>query len=190
MNIFCYQFSHNFKLPSKTDIFPNDQIKPHSTLDRNLLDQDFYRLLNEINIDVRWIEVHYKPPLPAFLKQSTYGSIHADGDKIDNKAKINFILGGTDSSMIWWELKNKETMQAQTVIDTTCVRPKNINDVKEVYRESFRAAIVNVGQIHSIENTVDERIAIECILQDSTTKERLDFFEAVDRFKNIEKILI
>lgn len=189
MTDFCYPFSHNFKLPTKDDIFPNNEIKIQSKLDKELLDPEFYKILTEVDIDVRWIEVHYKIPLPAVIKQSIYGSIHADGDKIDNKSKINFILGGTDSSMIWWKLKNEETFEAQTTIDTTCIRPKSIKDVEEVHRESFRAAIVNVGQIHSIENTIDERIAIECILQDAKTKDRLDFCESVRRVKIIEHIL-
>lgn len=187
MNKFCYQFRHDFKLPNKNEIFPDNKIKIHSTLDKELLDPDFIYYLNLIDIDVRWVEVHYKIPLPFQIKQSIYGSIHADGNEIDDKAKINFILGGKNSSMIWWRLKNNETINSTTVIDTNCVRPKNIDDIEEVHRESFTSAIVNVGQIHSIENTIDERIAIECILQDKKDKTRLTFFEAVKRFKLIEK---
>lgn len=185
MNKYCYKFSHNFVIPNKEEIFSGSP-KIHSTLDKNILDKELHRYLKEIDIEIRWVEVHYKIPLPASLKQSIYGSIHADGSEIDDKAKINFIIGGTESSMIWWKLKNNQMMLQDTVIDTTCVRPKSLDDVEEVYRESFQSAIVNVGQIHSIENTKDERIAIECILQDIFTKNRLDFFEAVRRFKFIE----
>lgn len=189
MNNFCYQFNHNFKLPSREEIFPDGKPKVQSILDKTLMDPELFRILWMVDIDVRWIEVSYKIALPAHVKQSNYGSVHADGPEIDNKAKINFIIGGTDSAMVWHEMRNNSINENFTGINTSVLRVKNLKNITEVHREKFKAAIINCGQIHSIENTVDDRISLQCILQDLSTRERLDFSEAVRRFQMIESLV-
>ena len=193
MNNYCYKFQHNFILPTKKQIYPNGTPILHCRLNESLLDAEIYEVLKTIDIRVRWIEVNYKIALPANITSSIYGTIHADGASFDNKAKINFVIGGTDSAMIWYEFIDQSQVhayQAQTKLQTDSIRADSQKDkLKEVHRESFSAAIVNVGQLHSIENTKEERICIQLILEDMQTRERLDYFEAVERFQSIEHLI-
>lgn len=193
MNNYCYKFDHNFVLPTKEQIYPDGVKDLQSVMPKDLLDPAIQNALKMVDIHVRWVEVHYKIALPAGMKNSAYGTIHADGDEFDNKAKINFIIGGTDSEMIWHEFAdvNKSAVVVETTgLLTSVIRPKTLRDkVREVHREGFRAAIVNVGQLHSIENIKDERICIQLIVEDMTTKKRLDFAETVRRFQLIESVV-
>lgn len=193
MNNYCYKFDHKFVLPTKEQIYPNGIQELQTAMPKDLLDSRIHDVLKTVDINVRWIEVHYKAPIPAGVTNSIYGTIHADGDELDNKAKINFVIGGTDSTMIWHELADTNKCDIEitkTKLSTSVIRPKTPrNKVKEVHREGFRAAIVNVGQLHSIENTKDERICIQLIVEDMSTKNRLDFSETVRRFQMIESIV-
>jgi hypothetical protein len=193
MNNYCYKFDHNFVLPTKEQIYPNGVTELQAAMPKDLLDTNIYNILKMVDINVRWIEVHYKIALPAGMTNSAYGTVHADGDEFDNKAKINFVIGGTDSAMIWHEFANADRSAIEvdkTKLVTSVIRPKSLRDkVREVHRESFRAAIVNVGQLHSIENTKDERICIQLIIEDMVTKKRLDFPEAIRRFQMIESVV-
>jgi hypothetical protein len=161
-------------------------------MSKDLLDSKIYNILKTVDINVRWIEVHYKAPIPAGITNSIYGTVHADGDEIDNKAKINFVIGGTDSFMIWHEFIDNDRSAVEvtkTKLSTSVIRPKSRDKVREVHKEKLQAAIVNVGQLHSIENTKNERICIQLIVEDITTKERLDFSETVRRFQMIESLV-
>lgn len=193
MNNYCYKFDHNFVLPTKEQIYPEGIKNLQSSMNKELLDPNLYKILEIVNINVRWIELHYKIALPPNGINSRYGTIHSDGDVLDNKAKINFVIGGTDSQMLWHDFVDKDKAEInvlRTELGTSVIRPKSWRDkVKEVHREEFRAAVVNVGQLHSIENTKDERICIQLIIEDSITKERLDFFEARKRFQLIESLV-
>jgi len=192
VNNYCYKFDHNFVLPTKEQIYPNGVQELQSTMSKDLLDSKIYNILKTVDINVRWIEVHYKAPIPAGITNSIYGTVHADGDEIDNKAKINFVIGGTDSFMIWHEFIDNDRSAVEvtkTKLSTSVIRPKSRDKVREVHKEKLQAAIVNVGQLHSIENTKNERICIQLIVEDITTKERLDFSETVRRFQMIESLV-
>lgn len=193
MNNYCYRFDHKFALPTKEQIYPNGIQELQTAMHKELLDSGIYDVFKTVDINVRWIEVHYKAPIPAGVTNSIYGTIHADGDYLDNKAKINFVIGGTDSAMIWHELADsfKSNIEiTKTKLSTSVIRPIAPRDkVKEVHREGFRAAIVNVGQLHSVENTKDERICIQLIVEDMYTRKRLDFLETVRRFQIIESAI-
>lgn len=193
MNNYCYKFDHNFILPTKEEMYPEGVKKLQSSLDKKLLDPKIYQILEKVDINVRWVELHYKIALPANTFNSIYGTIHADGDELDDKAKINFVVGGTDSQMLWHDFvddNHSEINVLHTSIGTSVIRPKSWRDrIKEVHRESFRAAVVNVGRLHSIENTKDERICIQLIIEDINTKKRLYFNEAVERFQKIESLV-
>jgi hypothetical protein len=193
MNNYCYKFNHNFVLPTKEIMYPDGVKNLQSSLDKNLLDPKIHEILRSVGINVRWIELNYKIAQPPNTLNSIYGTIHADGEKFDDRAKINFVIGGTDSQMLWHDFVDEahsEINVFETSIGTSVIRPKSWRDrTKVVHRESFRAAVVNAGRLHSIENTKDERICIQLIIEDTDTKQRLDFYEAVKRFQSIEHLI-
>lgn len=185
MNDFCLPFDHDFVLPTKEDIFPNGKFMIQKKFKADLLDKKIIDWLAKENISISWIEVAYKIPLPATIKFSMYGNIHSDGIELDDKAKINFIIGGQDSRMIWYKTPDHYTLN-KTSIRTDSLRP-DTDDLEEIHSASFSAALVNAGKFHSVENEYETRIAIQCIINDSITGERLQFPEARSRLIKLLK---
>jgi hypothetical protein len=190
-NNFCFPFEHNFRIPDSILSIYNQVPYPlQTTVSKDLFDSRIYDWLMCENIEVSWCEAHFKPPLPVYLKISAYGTIHADGDNLDNKTKINFVFGGNGSSMIWYKFKNSPRINRHfTGLKTASVRPTDIRDIEEVYRCSFRSALCNVGQLHSIENPDEDRACVQFIIRDAITKQRIDFSDAVLRMKKLVQLI-
>jgi len=188
-NNFCFPFDHNFKIPNSiAEIYAGKPYPVHTSVDKQLFDRKIFDWLRLENIEVSWCETHYKPALPTSIKISKYGTIHADGGEIDNKTKINFVFGGNGSQMVWYKFKGDLNVQTHsTSLQTPYVRPQSITDIEEVYRCSFKTALCNVGQLHSVENPNEERACIQFILRDSITQERIEFVDARAR---IERLLL
>lgn len=190
-NNFCFPFDHNFKIPNSiSEIYAGKPYPSHTSVDKQLFDSKIFDWLRLENIEVSWCETHYKPALPAFIKNSKYGTIHADGDKIDNKSKINFVFGGTGSEMVWYKLNDESKIQKHfTGLQTESVRPSDLSTITEVHRCNFKTALCNVGQLHSVENPVEERACIQFIIRDSITQQRIDFLDAKERIKRLLLLL-
>lgn len=190
-NDFCFPFDHNFKIPTSIDeIYLEKPYPPQAKVDKRLFDNKIYEWLLCANIEVTWCEAHYKPALPNFIKISKYGTVHADGDTIDNKTKINFVFGGRGSEMVWYKLNDGSKIRKQfTGLQTESLRPEVFSDVTEAYRCGFKTALCNVGQLHSIENPNDERACIQFIIRDSITYQRIEFDDARERIKGLLKLL-
>lgn len=190
-NNFCFPFDHNFTIPNSIrEIYAEKPYPLQTKVDKALFDSKIYDWLSCANIEVSWCEAHYKPALPAFIKNSKYGTVHADGDEIDNKSKINFVFGGTGSEMVWYKLNDESKIQKHfTGLQTASVRPIDLSTVTEVHRCGFKTALCNVGQLHSVENPNEERACIQFIIRDSNTHRRIEFIDARARIKELLKLL-
>lgn len=188
MNDFCFPFDHDFKFPSIDQLYSSGK-EIHKILNLDFLDKSFLNWLHSIDLKVGLVEASYKEPQSATIKNSKYGIIHADGNELDNKCKINYIIGGRDSQMIWYKNKNIDSkgIRSFTPGSTNIIRPYT-NQLDEVHRQGFKTALVNVGVFHGIENTVEPRIAIQCVIRDSKDNRRVDFFDARDRIRKSLKI--
>ena len=178
MNNFCRAFEHNYKLPSIDDLFPKGKssFKIVKSIPNSLLDERFFEWLAEHNIYSDFIAVAWKPKLLPGIYNNVYGSIHTDSDI----SKINFVIGGTDSEMIWFE--DPEIISSSvTNINTTFLKANDKQVLKELHREKIKSALVNAGPYHFVENIHDDRFCIQCELKDMLTKKNMSFADANKR---------
>jgi hypothetical protein len=147
-------------------------------VDLELCDEFHTWLKTEFNVVVQRSEVFY-------LKPYETHSIHSDGDEIDNKAKLNFVLGGKNSSMIWYEpIDSNNLIKKITSVNTIYLTIES-NNAKEVFRkEILDLNLVNIGCLHNVKTMSEERFCLSMCLADITTGSRLPYIELVHRFKN------
>ncbi len=176
MNQFCHSFEHSYTLPSISDLYPEGDYAIIKRIPKTLIDSRFFQWLSSHNIAVSDLVVAWKPPQTQGLRNTKYGTIHSDGP---NVAKINFVLGGELSQMIWFD-QPKFVFRVATAINTP-YRQAADSTLKEVYRASIKAALINAEAFHWIENTVSDRFAIQTTLVDAVTEQNLCFAQAYTR---------
>lgn len=96
--------------------------------------------------------------------------------------KINWVFGGRDSDMIWYNLKpGKSPMTFKNHLGEDIVGYNN-NDCVEIARTNIaKLAIVNVAVIHTIQNADEFRDCYSMVLAWKHTGARLDWNESVER---------
>lgn len=174
---YCHSFEHTYKLPSIQDLYPDGQFTIIKHLDRSLIASEFFQWLSLYNIAVSELIVAWKPPEPAGIVNHKHSSVHSDGPGV---TKINFILGGTDSEMIWFE-RPRVVYRDNTIINTPIHKAWDKQRLKPVWRQPIRSALVNSEQFHYIENTRTDRFSIQCSLVDKLTGENIGFDSAWTR---------
>jgi hypothetical protein len=177
MNQFCRSFQHSYSLPSISDLYPDGDYVVIKRLDKAQLDPKFFQWLRANDIHVSDLVVAWKPPQTQGRRNTKYGTIHSDGQNI---SKINFVLGGTGSQMIWFD-QPRFVFTDATAINTPYQQAYAFQTLKELYRTSIQSALVNAAAFHYIENTVSDRFAIQCTLIDSDSGQHLSFAQAHTR---------
>ena len=177
MNQFCHSFEHSYSLPSISDLYPDGDYVVIKRLDKAQLDPKFFQWLNSHNISVSDLVVAWKPAQTQGLRNTKYGTVHSDGPNI---SKINFVLGGGGSQMIWFD-RPRFVFTHATAIDTHYQQAYAFQTLKELYRTSIQSALVNAEVFHYIENTQDDRFAIQCTLIDLDSRQHLAFDQAHTR---------
>lgn len=174
---YCHSFEHTYTLPSIQAIYPDGQFVFIKHLDYSLMDARFFQWLSSHSIHVSELIVSWKPPEPAGIRNYKHNSIHSDGESV---TKINFVLGGCNSQMIWFE-RPRVIYREDSVIDTPIFKAWDRQRLVPVWREPIVAALVNAEQFHYIENTQTDRFSIQCSLIDQTMGQRIDFATAYSR---------
>jgi hypothetical protein len=141
------------------------------------LDKKFHDWLKkEFNLVVQWSEVFYLKPY------DTHG-IHCDGEEIDNKSKLNFIVGGQNSTMIWYEPVDPEKIIKKNTAVNTVYLSIETSNAKELFRKEISGLnLVNVGCFHNVKTMNAERFCLSMCLVDNTTNIRLSYTDLVNRF--------
>jgi hypothetical protein len=130
---------------------------------------------NHLSIEIQWLEVFCLTPYNKHI-------IHCDGHEIDTKAKINYIVGGEGSSMIWYEAADENKIVKGISKANTRYLTIAEKDAVEVYSKQLQGFnIVNVGALHTVKNKANHRYCISMAIADAVTKNRLDYSELVDR---------
>ena len=135
-------------------------------------------ILYKLNIGIQWVEVFYLGP-------DADHSIHCDGHELDNKSKLNYIIGGEDSVMSWYKPINENKITKRTSPANTIYLGINIEDVVETYNTTMEEGfyLVNVGEFHNVWNKNEDRYCLSACLIDSRTSYRLNFNELQQRLK-------
>ena len=142
----------------------------------NLLNQDMHRWIEtNINAVVLWTEVFYLPPNQSY-------DIHCDGHEVDNKCKLNYIINGEDSTLIWYEAIDKNKIISAYSKSNTKYLKLEKNNSREIARASLtNLNLVNVGEFHTVLNGGNHRWCVSIIVGDNKSNNRLNFDEVKSR---------
>jgi hypothetical protein len=112
-------------------------------------------------------------------------TIHCDGHELDNKAKLNYIVGGKDSVMTWYKPVSEDKIEKRTSWANTIYLGINTEDVIATYSIGMKEGfyLVNVGEFHNVWNKNEDRYCLSACLIDSRTSYRLNFNELQQRLK-------
>ena len=114
------------------------------------VDKNLSKFLSGVGIYVTHGEIFYTPPhgkLP----------IHVDLHEFSNNCKLNFIFGAEGSKMIWWDKKTDINLRfVYTPIGTKYIMLDEDECIPIHSAEIKQPSLVNVGILHSINNTTDE----------------------------------
>jgi len=145
---------------------------------RDIMGVELNDILDKLNIDIQWVEVFY-------LGDNANHSIHCDGHELDNKAKLNYIVGGKDSVMTWYKPTSEDKIEKRTSPANTIYLGINNEDVIATYNTEMKEGfyLVNVGQFHNVWNKNEDRYCLSACLIDSRTSYRLNFNELQQRLK-------
>jgi hypothetical protein len=113
-----------------------------------------------------------------YLKPYAMHPIHTDGRAYPNqKGKLNFIIGGKGSEMVWYEPLNPDKFKIKKYWDAG--QPAGYlhmapNEAKELHSAPLNDfCIVDAGTFHTVKNKDELRIAWNLVLADCKTKQRL-----------------
>jgi hypothetical protein len=152
------------------------QNKKQIQCESSILKQDTHDWLkSQLSLEIQWLEIFCLAPYGKHI-------IHCDGHEIDTKAKINYIVGGEDSCMIWYNAVDEDKIIKGISKANTRYLTIAEKDAVEVYSKQLTGFnIVNVGALHTVKNKTSNRYCVSMAIADSTSKQRLDYSELVDR---------
>jgi hypothetical protein len=134
--------------------------------------KDFNKWLGDtLNLTVELSEIFY-------LKPNAVYPIHTDGHNYPNqKAKLNFVIGGAGSKMCWYEPLHPENFEI-TKFDAAGKQAAYLhikpNDARELHSaELTDFCIVDAGTFHTVKNANELRLAWNLILADRDTKQKM-----------------
>ena len=146
---------------------------------KDIMGVELNDILQKFNIGIQWVEVFY-------LGDDADHTIHCDGHELDNKAKLNYIVGGKDSVMTWYKPVSEDKIEKRTSWANTIYLGINTEDVIATYSTGMKEGfyLVNVGEFHNVWNKNEDRYCLSACLIDSRTSHRLNFNELQQRLKD------
>lgn len=139
----------------------------------DLINPKMMDLLTNLGLTVRWLEIFYRKP-------GDNCPLHTD-DLPGDYAKLNFIYGGAESVMNWFEPNKEVDAQVQFTDINSRYVSWNYNDVDKVHSEHLQGSyLIQVGRPHNVQNVIHERYCL-CFLLKKENK-RLSMLEAYNLF--------
>ena len=164
------------------EYIPNRNENHHVRIPKTELDPVLVKWLGGMGIYVIMAEYFYTAPNRSL-------KAHCDTVELSNVVKLNWMYGGNDSLMDWYELKPGCILpQYETIIQTKFSMPDS-NDVllKESYKIG-KPSLINVGKIHGIRNGNHPRYVYSVVIGELATQKRLEWNRAKEIFaKYLEK---
>jgi hypothetical protein len=153
MNSYCIDLNWNIPLLSPTvdiNIFKKQYHTKGSITDIHPL---MLEHLNKKGITVSLLETFYSKPY-------YHQGIHIDAAGGDY-AKLNWVFGGQDSLMYWYNLKEGATVEIKTNIIGKQYSEYNKDQVDLVHSQQIGTpSLIQVGVPHNIINGPEERLCI------------------------------
>lgn len=167
----------NFPVPDVNLVVYKSDHRSHTRAPRDILGAEIDRLLAAVNVRIRWVEAFYLGP-------GADHSIHCDGHEFDTKAKLNYVVGGKGSVMVWYDCIDKSRIEKRTSRANTiylATSSDNVVETHSAFMDGFY--LVNVGMFHNVWNKDDGRYCLSTCLEDMVTHRRLDYHELQNRLK-------
>ena len=147
--------------------------------------------IKQTDIDPHLLNFLYQLDLTVFHAEAFYTVpkgklfIHIDSDRLSDNCKLNWVYGGSGSTMEWWERNNPNEPLTHKLTD---IGTKYIffdrNKCTKVWEEEIgQPSLVNVGIPHSVNNPNDEgRWCLSFVIYDLEKKQVLQWADAVKKF--------
>jgi len=178
MNNYCVDLNLPVSL-LRPDYDPYSAPIGHTVLDNKYINYSFFDFIDKLNLKLLYVEV--------FVKDTTDPpGIHTDHGQSD-MAKLNWVYGGTKSTMNWYEpllniTKNDLIKYVSPINSDSIIYPLHTVKFLCSYKVGF-PSIVQSGSPHNVMNWIDKRYCYSAVL---LTKDnvRLTFSETVELFKD------
>jgi YHS domain-containing protein len=146
---------------------------------KNIMGDEVDKILASVGLKIQWVEIFY-------LNKGADHTIHCDGHELDNKAKFNYVIGGKDSIMSWYDPIDKNKIQKKISKANTIYLGINLEDAREVYSTTMDEGfyIINAGQFHNVWNKDEGRYCLSGSLVEIDTGYRPLFNELQEILKD------
>jgi hypothetical protein len=177
MNKYCNQLNVNFKIEADLTLYKNELGRSMNILPNEILGKEMNDWLFELGLKVELVQFFY-------LKNKQHKP-HCDSVMYDSGfGKINYITGGKDSLMVWYEPVGQDTGKK---MENKLVRYRGIDDVnqlREVFSKQLQGFyLVNVGVFHDAIAGDDDRYCLSTYIKDSKSDVRLGITQLQERMK-------
>lgn len=150
----------------------------HTSVSTDQIHPKMREWLDSLGINVIWIEIFYRKP-------GEHGGVHTD-DSPGDFTKINWIYGGKNSRMLWYEVTDPKALNRkpkQTSVATNYIE-YSFNEVKLVYSENLSGVyLLQVGVPHIVLNPHEDRYCLCFVLADKNDN-RLTMTESCEILKD------
>lgn len=182
MSNLCLDLNFNIDLfQPEFDLFSLSKVR-FQTIGINAINPVLINFLSSNNIEIRAVEVFYSEP-------DFGGGIHSDGtgDEGTDVTKLNYIFGGKNSLMHWYELiPDGRKVILNTEKNTAYIGYYNEDTIRIHSAQVGFPSIVQVAVPHNVRNFEEPRYCVSIVIQDITTKKRLPFNYLSDLFKEFK----
>ena len=198
MNNYCTTLNLDLKI-FNSDLHPVEFIKllpvwkdtrfttpsgnKHFRIPKDILSQNFKDFFYQRGIQLLGVEVFYLLPGGSNI-------IHSDVNPIGDVAKINWVYGGANSIMEWYQVNSNYKSNAltdraaATIANSPTIRflKEEVNLMHSQFVEC--PSIIQAGCPHNMKNGTTERFCISTIFKHTETNMRVTMAEAQIIFKD------
>jgi len=179
--------NYEFKLELPVKFIPHtfeNSAKYHEIpLEHQFINQEFKDFLTSLNLYIDYAKHFYAVPNQKYMNHRDI--LDDQYDTITDNVKLNFVLGGTGSEMIWYELKPGIDLKFGKNYWGRLVPVYTDEDVVEVHRATIGwPSLLNAYAIHSLQNTNEPRQCWSITLNNLLTNKRLIWDDAIEIFKD------
>lgn len=174
------RYHHRINIPVPF-VFPKYEVPDlrlhlHRRFDKKDMNVEIVTWIHSLGLHIVTGEYFYTPP-------NTTLEPHSDSPFINDVVKLNWMRGGEGSVMEWFKLKDGATLKTNTTVIGTQYSFAPREDLIKVHTATIGTpSLVNVGQIHAIQNKEHPRYVACIVLGNLSTRNRLVWDEALDIF--------